>query len=275
MRESSTDSHSSSTSAEAVPKRPSRFNRRRFVEENPYVTFLLPFLAFGLLTSLEPTESEPGGGSLGLAIPYSAYPWIYTLKVGLTIAAILFVFPGYRKFPWKVSPLSLGVGVVGVVLWVGACSLQFEQSYLKPCLDAVGMGGFLGSGTRSAFDPFEKLSGFPIAAWSFLLVRLVGLALVVPLIEEFFLRGFLMRVVTDNDWANLPIGQVNRAAILVGTLVPMLMHPAELLAAAIWFSTVTWLMIKTRNIWDCVAAHAITNLLLGIYVVVFGAWHLM
>jgi len=84
-----------------------------------------------------------------------------------------------------------------------------------------------------------------------------------------------MRVVTDNDWANLPIGQVNRAAILVGTLVPMLMHPAELLAAAIWFSTVTWLMIKTRNIWDCVAAHAVTNLLLGVYVVASGEWHLM
>ena len=33
---------------------------------------------------------------------------------------------------------------------------------------------------------------------------------------------------------------------------------------------ITWLMLRTRNIWDCVAAHAITNLILGIYVVVVG-----
>ena len=34
-------------------------------------------------------------------------------------------------------------------------------------------------------------------------------------------------------------------------------------------------MLRTRNIWDCVAAHAITNLILGIYVVHSGTWRLM
>jgi hypothetical protein len=29
-------------------------------------------------------------------------------------------------------------------------------------------------------------------------------------------------------------------------------------------------MAKTRNIWDCVAAHALTNLLLGIYIFASG-----
>jgi membrane protease YdiL (CAAX protease family) len=53
------------------------------------------------------------------------------------------------------------------------------------------------------------------------------------------------------------------------------MHPGELLAAAVWFSMVTWLMVKTRNIWDCVVAHAVTNLLLGVYVVATGQWQLM
>jgi hypothetical protein len=53
------------------------------------------------------------------------------------------------------------------------------------------------------------------------------------------------------------------------------MHPQEALAAAVWFSAITWLMLRTRNIWDCVAAHAVTNLLLGLYVVVTGNWWLM
>jgi hypothetical protein len=33
-------------------------------------------------------------------------------------------------------------------------------------------------------------------------------------------------------------------------------------------------MLRTRNIWDCVAAHAITNLMLGIYVVAAHDWRL-
>ena len=104
-----------------------------------------------------------------------------------------------------------------------------------------------------------------------------GLAIVVPVIEEFFLRGFAMRFVMEKDWWKVPFGTVNRLAIVVGTVLPMLIAPGELLAAAVWFSLVTWLMLRTKNIWDCVVAHAVTNLLLGVYVVVMGgeAWRLM
>ena len=31
---------------------------------------------------------------------------------------------------------------------------------------------------------------------------------------------------------------------------------------------------KTGSVWDCVMAHLVTNLLLGIYIVNFDAWHL-
>ena len=96
-----------------------------------------------------------------------------------------------------------------------------------------------------------------------------------PVIEEFFLRGFLMRFVVAPDWWNVRIGVVNRAAVVAGTVVPMLMHPGEVLAAAVWFSAVTWLMIRTRSLWCCVGAHAVTNLLLGIYVVASHNWWLM
>ena len=83
-----------------------------------------------------------------------------------------------------------------------------------------------------------------------------------------------MRFFVAPDWWKVPFGTVNRTALVVGTVVPMLMHPGELLAAFVWFSLVTWLMIRTRNIWDCVAAHAVTNLLLGIYVVTQHEWQL-
>jgi hypothetical protein len=82
-----------------------------------------------------------------------------------------------------------------------------------------------------------------------------------------------MRIVMSDKWWQVPFGQATALSIALGTFFPVLYHP-EKLAALVWFSLVTWLMLRTKNIWDCVAAHAVTNLLLGIYVVTRGQWHL-
>lgn len=255
---------------------------------SPWATFLLPFLVYTVLTSLEPAAPIPLT-DLQLAAPeriqeelragqpnlfglrYKHYPIIYTVKIALTIAAILFVLPGYRPFPFRISLLAIAVGIFGVVLWIWLCSLHLEPKLLAP----LGLDGFVSLGTRPAFNPLEALQATPAWAYIFLLIRFIGLALVVPIVEEFFLRGFLMRFVQDDaQWWEVPFGKVTPVAAVVGTAVPMLMHPAELLAAAVWFSLVTWLMNRTKNIWDCVAAHAVTNFLLGVYVVTQHQWQL-
>lgn len=251
--------------------------RTALLGRHPWLVFLLPFLVFMLVGSLEPTPETPGGESIGLAIPYAHYPWLYAAKIVLTAAAVCFVWPGYRQFPLRVTPLGILVGAVGGPLWIALCQLDWEHTYLLPALDAVGLSGLLGAGVRSAFNPFEQLAQQPALAWAFLAARFCGLVLVVPLIEEAFLRGFVMRFVMERDWWTVPFGKVSALAVALGTLVPMLTHPAELLAATVWFSMVTGLMVRTRNFWDCVAAHAITNFILGAYVVVQGgaAWRLL
>jgi len=261
-----------------------------------WVTFLLPLAVYMLLNGLEPVpkEAEDAGkvdqsaprqstpdqdeGKPWLPrVPYEYYPIVYTVKILLTVAAIIFVLPGYREFPLRVSPLALLVGAVGIVIWVGLCRLGVEKEYLAPLLKRIGLDWVIASGTRTGFNPLKELAGDPVWAWGFLAVRFVGLVAVVPVIEEFFLRGFLMRFVMDTKWWEVPMGKANALAVVLATAVPMLMHPAELLAAAVWFSMITWMYLKTRNIWDCVVAHAVTNLLLGIYVVAKGgeAWQLM
>lgn len=237
----------------------------------PWLVFLLPFIVYAAVGTLEPTPDKPGGMDIGLAIPYAAYPWVYTAKIVATLVAMGFVLPGYRKFPFRVSPLAVLVGVVGVVVWVGLCHLEIERRWLGP----LGLERLIDLGRRPGYNPLAELAEEPAAAWAFLAVRLFGMTVVVAIIEEFFLRGFLMRLFVDRDWWDVPFGTVNTAAVIVGTVAPMLTHPAELVAAGAWFSMVTWLMVKTRNIWDCVVAHMVTNLLLGIYVVLSGNWQLM
>ena len=253
----------------------------------PALTFLLPFVVYMLMGSIEPSAPEKPLTAAQLAAPehlqrdmaegtanrfglrYRHYPLVYTVKIALTIAAMFYVLPGYRQFPFRISLLAIVVGVVGVAIWIWICKLRLEPKLLAP----LGLDSFLGLGERPAYNPLEQLKDTPAWSYTFLVIRFMGLALVVPVIEEFFLRGFLMRL-ARRRWWEIPFGKVTPLAAVVGTAVPMLMHPGELLAAFVWFSLVTWLMIRTRNIWDCVAAHAVTNFLLGVYVVTQHQWQL-
>jgi len=233
--------------------------------------FVAPLVVFLAVTALEPTADMPGGQAIGLAIPYAAYPWVYTAKIALTLAALAWAWPALRSFPTRWTWLAVLVGLVGGGLWIGLGSLGWEARVLS----LVGLEKLLAGGARSHFNPLAEMAATPGLAVAFLGVRLAGLAVVIALAEELFLRGFLMRFVTAVEWWALPLRRVDRTAIIVGTVFPMLMHPGELLAAAAWFSLVTWLMLRTGSFWDCVIAHGVTNLTLGVYAIVSGRWELL
>jgi CAAX prenyl protease-like protein len=204
-------------------------------------------------------------------MPYSFYGTVYTMKIAATVVAMILVLPGYLTYPLRINGVAIVVGVVGIVVWVGLCKLNLEQKLLVP----LGLGKLIEMGERPGFNPLQELSDNPTWAYTFLAIRLLGLAVIVPIIEEFFLRGFLVRFVMDVDWYKIPFGVVNRLGLITAIAFPVMMHPAELFAALAWFSMITWLMLRTRNIWDCVAAHAVTNALLGAYVITTGEWQFM
>jgi uncharacterized protein len=263
----------------------------------PGLTYLLPFAVFMVVTVFEPSRPEPSKyanvdeSTLNIAereqlerlrekekhehaekIPYEFYPTIYTIKIAATTVAMLLVLPGYLTWrPFRVSGLALAVGAVGAVVWVVLAKLQVATySHLPP-----GWGKWLElGGERAGFNPLTELPEGSAWSYGFLAIRFFGLVVVVAIIEEFFLRGWLVRFVMDVDWFKIPFGVVNKLGLATVILFPVLAHP-ERLAALAWFSLVTWLMLRTRNIWDCVSAHAVTNLLMGLWVVYSGDWWMM
>lgn len=247
-----------------TPEPPGMFN-------SPWATYLLPLVVFLAMGTLEPPpppddpNAEPPRAVLGLR--YEHYPIIYTVKIVLVAAAIAAVWGGYPPLA-RISTLAVVVGVAGVVAWIALAKLQ-RASGLNETLAEWGMG------TRSAYNPLEQFNDRPSLAYAFLAVRFIGLAVIVPIIEEMFLRGFLMRYFVRSDWWNVPFGTYDQLGFLAAVVLPVLMHPHEALAAAVWFAAVGWLLLRTRNVWDCVVAHAITNALLGVYVVTAGEWWLM
>lgn len=246
--------------------------------DNPWLVCLLPFAVFMLVGSLEPAPPAGDGAAaakpmLDLAIEYHHYPLIYTAKIVLTAVAMIFVWPGYRQYPWRLNWLAVAVGVVGAVVWIALAAWQ--RQWMPWLAERTGIEWFKSLGQRSAFNPLDEMRSNLLWAYGFLAVRFVGLVVIVPVIEEVFLRGFVMRFVMKDRWWDVPFGSVNRTAMIVGTALPILMHPQEAVAALVWFSGVTWLMIRTRSIGSCVLTHAITNLMMGIYVIVSGNWWLM
>ena len=100
---------------------------------------------------------------------------------------------------------------------------------------------------------------------------MLGLAVVVPLMEEVFWRGFLIRYLVNDDFESVPQGTYTPLSFWVVVLLFTLAHP-ELLAAAIWCAGINLVLYRTKNLWACIVAHAVTNLLLGVYILASGAW---
>jgi uncharacterized protein len=249
---------------------------------NPWVVCLLPFVVFMAVGVLEPSPAADAKAQVADGAPaedlkaeyQSQFRQHYALKIGLTVAAMIFVWPGYFGYPWRVHPLAIAVGVLGAVVWV---LLSLWQHQWMPWLaEKTGIEWIASLGRRSGIDLLDRsFLADDVGRYLFYSLRLIGLVIVVPVIEEFFIRGFVMRFVIAERWWEVPFGTVNRNAVIAGTLVPVLMHPQEALAALVWFSMITWLMARTRSIGDCILAHAITNLAMAVYVIVSGNWWLM
>ena len=232
----------------------------------PYVLPLVVYMAAG---SLAPPHGEAAGGPFGLTYPVS-----YAVKIAATAVAVAWACGvWFREHPLRVSPPAWGIGVASTALWVGLAEAGRDlcrQEFMQPVLSLTGEAG----PQRPGFNPWEHF-GDDVSAWSFLAVRLLGLAALVPLIEEFFLRGFVVRYVMEPRWKSLPVGAVDAKGWAAALLVPLLYHPmSERLAALAWFGLVTWYVARTRRIWDAVAIHAATNLTLGVYVLATKSWYL-
>jgi hypothetical protein len=161
---------------------------------------------------------------------------------------------------------GLAVGLVGIALWIGLCHLRLEQqltSYLPAWLQPQ---------PRPAFNPFESLAD-PLARWGFLAMRVLGLAVLVPVVEELFWRGFLHRWLISPDWQQQELGRFTPLSFAGVTVLFALAHP-EWLAAAVYCGLLNGLLYWKRDLWNCVVAHGVSNGCLAGYIFCTGTWEL-
>jgi CAAX prenyl protease-like protein len=232
------------------------------------IAYLLPMLSFMLFIWI--------GTWKGL------YPWAY---IGRTICAatlILMLRKRYTPIRWNYWWLGIIMGFVGIVQWIGMDALlQPIAVHVRLPLGIVrwvGMNAPLDKvlhpfalDPEKAFNPTTYFSN-PIAMSSWIVVRMIGASLVVPVMEELFWRDYLWRrIIAPADFKLAQVGEWDAKAFWIVAIAFCVVHPQWLTAIG-WGLLVGLLLVRTRSLGACIVMHGVTNLLLGLYVLKTQQW---
>ena len=210
---------------------------------------IAPFALFMLLLALRGFAAD---GAWGFD-----ERWLYAVST-VGVATLLIVF--WREFgelsavlapTVREALLAVFAGLLVFLLWI-----QLDEPWMR-----------IGEAT-AGFRPIDA-AGNPV--WPLIAVRWLGAALVVPLMEELFWRSFLMRWIENATFEAVDPQRIGLRAIVLSTFVFMLAHTLWL-AAIIAGLAYAWLYRRTGRLWVPVIAHAVTNGLLGLWVVATRSW---
>lgn len=241
------------------------------IRRSPVAAHVVPLAVFMLIGALQPLV---GVENLQLAWwRHAPEHWIYPLQT-LVAGGLLLAFRShYQLAPWRSLGWAVGLGMLGIVWWCGPAllyeNLAASGTKVPEWMEWLGLAE-----RKDGFDPslFEgRGAGYAVVV----LMRFIRMVVVVPLIEEIFWRGFLMRYVQadGDDFRKVPFGRHDWRTFAIVTGCFMAAHAPVDWAGALGFGALMyWLTVKSRSLGACVVMHAVANLLLGIYVMWTRQW---
>ena len=183
--------------------------------------------------------------------------FLYPIKALVVFGLLLFFYRRYTELNFADfrqlgnTALSLFVGILVFILWI---NMDWD---------------FATIGESKGFDP--TLIDDETVRTTLVAFRLFGAALVVPIMEELFWRSFLLRYIINSAFTKVAIGVFTWPSFLIGAALFGLEHNL-ILAGVMAGVAYSLLLYRTKSIAQCVLAHAVTNLILGIYVLQSGNW---
>jgi CAAX prenyl protease-like protein len=218
------------------------------MEKRPGLTRTLPFGLYVGIMALDPVLQRlvPSG--------FDAR-WLYGIRVGVVLLALVILWRYFtelrdvRSVKWPDWGFGLILGVVVFVLWI--------HLDVQPLALAGGEG----------FDP----RGGDAPFWGLVAARLAGAALIVPVMEELFWRSFILRWLQRPAFLSVDPSGVGFRALVISSALFATEH-------RLWFAGLLaglaygWLYKRSGSLWVPTLAHAVTNGLLGAYVLATGSW---
>jgi CAAX prenyl protease-like protein len=181
------------------------------------------------------------------------------VRVAAAVLVLLAVSRPYIRLRPAFPLGSIAIGAAVFLIWVGPDVLfgyrhhwLFENSI---------------TGEAASTLPDALRGNIP-----FLVLRTVASFALVPILEELFWRGWLMRWLIRTDFQKVPLGAYAPGAFWIVALLFAAEHGPYWEVGLIAGVVYNWWMVRTRSLADCIWAHAVTNALLAAYVVATGNW---
>lgn len=181
--------------------------------------------------------------------------WIYPIQTIVCGWLVIRFWADYEMARPKRAFLGIAIGIVVFLLWISPQA-------------------FFGFGPRTnGFNPMSIFGNQSSLYWPTVIMRFVRLVVVVPLVEEIFWRGFLLRYFIREDFEQVSFGSFSWLSFLAVTLAFGFSHsapdwPAAILTGAIY----NGVAYSTKSLSTCLVTHAATNLLLGLWIMQSGQW---
>lgn len=232
----------------------------RAVAAEPRLPLMGPMMAYLLLMLFaDMAPAETPWNQIAIALHMAAAAWATWL--------MRHHWPRLGKADlWVAIP----VGVFAAWMWVAG------QHWLEGI--AVGdstLGGSLGFSGSSPFVNLKPVEMKNVAEiyqgagfWAHVVMKISRAVLIVPVVEELFWRGFLLRAFIKWDhFDEVPLGKFTWFSFLGTSLLSVIQHPAN------WgVSILCWMLFNAVFCWRkslmCLfVTHGVTNLALYAYVV--------
>ncbi|MEO8450358.1 MAG: CAAX prenyl protease-related protein [Gemmatimonadota bacterium] len=218
------------------------------LDQHPSARYVLPFLVFLILLAVSPLlPISPGVQAV--------------VRVG--ILAVVIGTVAWPVLDFRVSHLagSVAVGIAVYLIWVGPDVLW--PTYRSHWLFQNGLMGKIASSVPDE----ARHDGLVIS------LRFVRGALIVPIVEELFWRGWLPRWIDDpSDFMSRPLGQFSRFAFWSTAVLFAVEHGSFWEVGLIAGLVYNWWITRTKSLGDAILAHGVTNACLGVHVLVLGRW---
>ncbi|MFC1822919.1 CAAX prenyl protease-related protein [Thermodesulfobacteriota bacterium] len=206
--------------------------------DRPYIPYIAPFALFAVFTYLHPLFHLPRA-------------FIYPVKTVLVAASLIFFWKTYKsEIKFTFNWLAAVSGIIVFLIWILSEGLYPQ----------------IGS---SEFNPYEQNGIF--GAYFTIVFKLIGASLVVPVMEELFWRSFALRFAINPDFKDVTLGQFSWFSFIFVSLLFGFEHH-RWLAGIIAGIVYAGILYRSKNLFDPILSHAITNFLLGLYVLSTQQW---
>jgi exosortase E/protease (VPEID-CTERM system) len=210
------------------------------------------------------------------ALPATAAAYVAPLIAALVAALVTSIWSDAALDRWYVARVL----AASCTLWLVRRDLpspSIAPSWFPVVAAAVACAAWIGLvpvDAAAAGSFVAALQGLGAAErWAWILMRIIGSCLMIPVVEELAFRGFLLRWLVSPEFERVPPRAWTWSAVLLSSLAFGAVHAHWILGtlAGLAFAMV---LLRRGRLADAILAHALTNAGIAVAVLGFGRWDL-